>query len=45
MSVKKEIIIYALIIIIGLIAAQHMNVVVSGSMEPTLYKGDRVLDF
>jgi len=40
---KKEIIIYALIIVIGLLVAQHMNVVVSESMEPTLYRGDIVL--
>lgn len=43
MSAKKEIAIYALIIIIGLIAAQHMNVVVSGSMEPVFYRGDIVI--
>jgi len=43
MSMKKEIIIYALIIIIGLSLTQHLNVVVSESMEPTLYKGDIVL--
>nr|WP_282730802.1 signal peptidase I [Methanobacterium alcaliphilum] len=39
----KEIAIYIIIIIIGLIAAQHMNVVVSGSMEPVFYRGDIVL--
>ena len=43
MSMKKEIAIYALIIIVGLMAAQHMNVVVSGSMEPVLYRGDIVI--
>ncbi|KZX14644.1 signal peptidase I W [Methanobrevibacter cuticularis] len=43
MSAKKEIAIYAIIIIIGLIAAQHLNVVVSGSMEPVLYRGDIVI--
>ena len=43
MSNKKEIIIYALIIIVGLLIAQHMNVVVSGSMEPTFYRGDIVV--
>lgn len=43
MSAKKEIAIYALIIIVGLIAAQHMNVVVSGSMEPVFYRGDIVV--
>lgn len=43
MSAKKEIAIYALIIIVGLILAQHMNVVVSGSMEPVFYRGDIVI--
>ena len=40
---KKEIIAYILIIILGSLVAQHMNVVVSGSMEPVLYRGDIVL--
>jgi len=40
---KKEIATYIIIIIIGLIAAQHMNVVVSGSMEPVFYRGDIVV--
>lgn len=39
----KEIASYAVILIIVLIAAQHLNVVVSGSMEPTFYRGDIVL--
>jgi len=39
----KEIAIYAIIIIIGLMAAEHMNVVVSGSMEPEFYRGDIVV--
>ena len=43
MSVKKEIAIYAIIIIVGLLVAQHMNVVVSESMEPLLYRGDIVI--
>ncbi|MBZ9570494.1 signal peptidase I [Methanobrevibacter sp. TMH8] len=43
MSAKKEIAIYALIIIVGLILAQHMNVVVSESMEPVFYRGDIVV--
>ena len=30
----KEVVSYAIILIIVLIAAQHLNVVVSGSMEP-----------
>lgn len=43
MTDKKEIATYIIIIIIGLIAAQHMNVVVSGSMEPVFYRGDIVV--
>jgi len=43
MSAKKEIIIYAVIIVVGLLFAQHMNVVVSGSMEPVFYRGDIVV--
>jgi signal peptidase len=43
MSSKKEIAIYALIIVVGLLIAQHMNVVVSGSMEPVFYRGDIVV--
>lgn len=43
MSTKKEIAIYALIIVVGLLIAQHMNVVVSGSMEPVFYRGDIVV--
>lgn len=39
----KEIATYIIIIIIGIIVAQHMNVVVSGSMEPVLYRGDIVI--
>ena len=39
----KEIATYAIILIIVLIAAQHLNVVVSGSMEPAFYRGDIVL--
>lgn len=40
---KKEIVIYVTIIAICLIAAQHLNVVVSGSMEPVFYRGDLVI--
>ena len=40
---KKEIIIYLVIIILGVVLAQHMNVVVSGSMEPVFYRGDIVI--
>jgi signal peptidase len=36
----KKILKYIIIISIGIIIAQHMNVVVSGSMEPVLHKGD-----
>ena len=39
----KEIASYAVILIIVLVAAQHLNVVVSGSMEPAFYRGDIVL--
>lgn len=39
----KEIVSYAVILIIVLIAAQHLSVVVSGSMEPTFYRGDIVI--
>ncbi|MBF4468708.1 MAG: signal peptidase I [Methanobrevibacter arboriphilus] len=43
MSTKREIAVYALIIIVGLLIAQHMNVVVSGSMEPVFFRGDIVV--
>ncbi|MGC9517962.1 MAG: signal peptidase I [Methanomicrobiales archaeon] len=43
MSNKKEIVGYIAILLIGIIAAQHMNVVVSGSMEPVFYRGDIVI--
>ncbi len=39
----KEIASYVIILIIVLIAAQHLNVVVSGSMEPAFYRGDIVM--
>ncbi|MBQ2635706.1 MAG: signal peptidase I [Methanobrevibacter sp.] len=39
----KEIASYVIILVIVLIAAQHLNVVVSGSMEPAFYRGDIVL--
>ena len=39
----KEVVSYAIILIIVLIAAQHLNVVVSGSMEPAFYRGDIVM--
>lgn len=39
----KEVASYIVILVIVLIAAQHLNVVVSGSMEPAFYRGDIVL--
>ena len=39
----KEIAGYILLIIVGLLVAQHMNVVVSESMEPVFYRGDIVI--
>jgi signal peptidase len=43
MSDTREILSYVAIIIIGIILAQHMNVVVSGSMEPVFFRGDVVV--
>jgi len=39
----KEIATYIVIILVGVVVAQHMNVVVSGSMEPVMYRGDIVI--
>ncbi|WP_407454251.1 signal peptidase I [Methanobrevibacter sp.] len=39
----KEVASYVVILVIVLIAAQHLNVVVSGSMEPAFYRGDIVM--
>jgi len=39
----KEIATYIVIILVGIVVAQHMNVVVSGSMEPVMYRGDIVI--
>jgi len=39
----KEIASYVVIILVGVIVAQHMDVVVSGSMEPVMYRGDLVI--
>ena len=39
----KEIAVYIILIAVVLIAAQHLNVVVSGSMEPVMYRGDIVV--
>ena len=38
-----EIAAFILIIVIGLLVAQHLNVVVSESMEPAFYRGDIVI--
>ncbi|MBR0272045.1 MAG: signal peptidase I [Methanobrevibacter sp.] len=38
----KEIASYVIILVLVLILAQHLNVVVSGSMEPVFYRGDIV---
>lgn len=43
MTDKKEIISYVILLIIVLLAASHLNVVVSGSMEPVFYRGDIVV--
>lgn len=43
MTDTKEILSYIAIIIIGIVLAQHLNVVVSGSMEPVFYRGDVVV--
>jgi signal peptidase len=39
----KEIATYLVIILVGIVVAQHMDVVVSGSMEPVMYRGDIVI--
>ncbi len=39
----KEMTTYIVIIIIGILAAHHMNVILSESMEPVFYKGDIVI--
>ena len=39
----KEIATYIVIILVGVVVAQHMDVVVSGSMEPVMYRGDIVI--
>ncbi|MDO5850576.1 MAG: signal peptidase I [Methanobacteriaceae archaeon] len=43
MTDKKEIICYVVLLIVVLLAASHLNVVVSGSMEPVFYRGDIVV--
>ncbi|MEN6330010.1 MAG: signal peptidase I [Methanobacteriaceae archaeon] len=42
-STSREIASYIIIIIVGILLAQHLNVVVSGSMEPVFYRGDVVV--
>jgi signal peptidase len=42
-STSREIASYIIIIVVGILLAQHLNVVVSGSMEPVFYRGDVVL--
>ncbi len=42
-STGREIASYIAIIIVGILLAQHLNVVVSGSMEPVFYRGDVVV--
>ena len=42
MTDYKEIASYIIILAVVLIVAQHLNVVVSGSMEPVFYRGDIV---
>lgn len=38
-----ELVTYIVILLAALILSQHMNVVVSGSMEPVFYRGDIVI--
>lgn len=42
MTNKKEIATYIIIIFIALFISQHLNVVISGSMEPVFSRGDIV---
>ncbi|MDR1819504.1 MAG: signal peptidase I [Methanobrevibacter sp.] len=41
-DVLREIIFYVVIIVVALMLTQHLSVVVSGSMEPLMYRGDIV---
>ena len=41
-NLYKEILSYAAILILAVILSAHLNVVVSGSMEPAFYRGDIV---
>ncbi len=40
--IAREILSYVVIIVIAVLLASHLNVVVSGSMEPAFYRGDIV---
>jgi len=42
-NIIKEVASYAIIIIIAILLSAHLNVVVSGSMEPAFYRGDIVV--
>lgn len=42
LHITKEILSYAIIIIVAVLLSSHLNVVVSGSMEPSFYRGDIV---
>lgn len=42
-NILKEVASYAIIIIIAVLLSAHLNVVVSGSMEPAFYRGDIVV--
>jgi len=42
-EIIKEILSYVILIIIVLLVAQHLSVVISGSMEPVMYRGDIVI--
>ncbi len=42
-NIERELLSYFLILIVGVILALHLNVVVSGSMEPVFYRGDVVI--
>lgn len=41
-KIYREILSYAIILIIAVLLSAHLNVVVSGSMEPSFYRGDIV---
>ncbi len=42
LSISREILSYVIIIILAVILSSHLSVVVSGSMEPSFYRGDIV---